>query len=89
VQGIDEHNRTGAVHAKLALRSFCLHSRSLSLNVQLMFFEPNSLRCQDGYVIFNSTVSASLGMTLNSSSPNTYALDLFNAERHTTGDPRT
>ena len=40
---------------------------------------------QDGYIIFNATMSASLGMTLNASSPNTYNLDLFNAERHTTG----
>ena len=30
-------------------------------------------------------MSASLGMTLNTTSPNTYNLDLFNAERHTTG----
>ncbi len=45
------------------------------------------LHLQDGYVIFNSTVAANLGMTLNSANPNTYNLDLFNAERHTTGNP--
>ena len=36
-------------------------------------------------MIFSSTVSANLGMTLNSANPNTYNLDLFNAERHTSG----
>ena len=40
---------------------------------------------QDGYIIFNSTMAGSLGMILNQSNPNIYNLDLFNAERHTTG----
>ncbi len=46
---------------------------------------PSPFAAQGGYIIFNATMSASLGMTLNATSPNTYNLDLFNAERHTTG----
>ena len=71
----EERNAPHTLHRRVRQSGSGLHSlSSLSL-----------LQPQGGYIIFNATMSASLGMTLNTTSPNTYNLDLFNAERHTTG----